>query len=202
MPLCARCTGIYSGFLIGALYQVALFERRGTQLPGRSISLISLGLVLLLAADGIASRFGASLPGNSTRLLLGLLGGFSISLLAVPLLNRFVRISGTDSPVIRGWKPYLRGLVMIAVSFAAHFAGSRALFYSLSYASVVGLAATYVLVAATAAAAITGWPSRRHRAVSGLLTGHSRKCHNAAPDAGCAGRHTARVTRRRSENGD
>ncbi len=162
MPLCARCTGIYSGFLVGALYQVLLFDRGGTRLPGTSISLTSLGLILLLAVDGVASRLGASLPGNSTRLLLGLLGGFSISLLAVPLLNRFVRVSGTDGPVIRGWKPYLRGLILIAVLFAAHFVGSRAPLYTLSYTSTAGLTAAYLVTTVTAAAAITRWPSSGH----------------------------------------
>ncbi len=169
LPLCARCTGIYAGFLIGAAYQAALPGRNGRQLPIRPVSAASLVLILLLAGDGIAARWGASLPGNPARALLGLGGGFSLSLFAVPLFNRFVRASRTDSPVISGWKTYVPGLLLTAALSASLLWDTGAVFRLWSLASMAGLAATYLVTNAAAAAAILRWPSRPHTAASAAL---------------------------------
>ncbi len=164
LPLCARCTGIYAGFLIAAAYQAVLPGRNGRQLPARPVSAASLVLILLLAADGVAARWGASLPGNPARVLLGLGGGFSLSLFAVPLFNRFVRASRTDSPVIGGWKAYVPGLLVTAALSASLLSDAGAAFHLWSMASTAGLAATYLVTNAAAAAAILRWPSRPHTA--------------------------------------
>src|SRR5919202_4424213 len=58
LPLCARNTGIYSGFLITVLYMLALGRSRAAKLPPWPIT-IALGLfIAIMAGDGVESLLG------------------------------------------------------------------------------------------------------------------------------------------------
>ena len=145
--------------------------RRGRQLPARPVSAASVVLILLLAADGLAVRWGASIPGNPARTLLGLGAGFSLSLFAFPLFNRFVRASRSNRPVIGSWKSYVPGLLLTVALSASLLLDTTRMFHTWSIASTAGLAVTYLVVNATAVAAVLRWPSRPHTAGNAALFG-------------------------------
>ena len=53
LPLCARCSGMYLGALLGILYQLPLRPRAG--LPTRKVSFVLLVFLVAFAVDGINS---------------------------------------------------------------------------------------------------------------------------------------------------
>src|SRR5918911_1928184 len=58
LPLCARNTGIYSGFLVTILYLLALGRRRAAKLPPWPILIALLAFVLIMAGGGFYSMAG------------------------------------------------------------------------------------------------------------------------------------------------
>src|ERR1700687_6072094 len=55
MPLCARCTGIYLGALLGLISMALLGRRRSGGLPRRPLLLILIGFVGIMGIDGVNS---------------------------------------------------------------------------------------------------------------------------------------------------
>lgn len=88
LPVCARDTGIYLGFLV-ALLVISLLDRgrhRTGMPPGW---LIALGVVAIafLGWDGVTSYLGLRPTTNLLRLVTGTGTGFAIALVVTPLLN-------------------------------------------------------------------------------------------------------------------
>lgn len=71
MPICARCTGLYAGFLVGIGLFAALRKLRESAIPNWLV----IALVLPLVADGITQALGLRTSGNELRFLTGLLAG-------------------------------------------------------------------------------------------------------------------------------
>ncbi len=101
LPLCARCSGMYLGALLGLAYQGYLKPRRA-QMPHRSVWLVIALLAVAFVVDGLNS-FASLLPGapglypprNALRLLSGTGMGIAIAAALYPALNQTV------------WKAYL-----------------------------------------------------------------------------------------------
>jgi len=96
LPLCARCSGMYLGAMVGLCYQWVIGRRR-TGTPSWKIILPVSIFVMLFAIDGLNSFFslfsnGAGLyqPNNSLRLLTGTGMGLAISVALVPAFNATV----------------------------------------------------------------------------------------------------------------
>lgn len=96
LPLCARCTGMYLGAVVGLLYQT-ITARRKAGMPPRSV-LAGLGLlVLLFGVDGFNSYLRLFLdhpllyePNNTLRLLTGTGMGIAIASVLFPAFNQSV----------------------------------------------------------------------------------------------------------------
>jgi len=88
LPVCARDTGIYLGFVV-ALVVAALLDR-GRRRTGISPAwLLGLGFAAFawLGWDGVTSYLGLRTTTNLLRLATGTGTGFAIALIIVPLLN-------------------------------------------------------------------------------------------------------------------
>lgn len=70
LPVCARCTGLYSGLVAGPLLGAAL-PTRGRILAW--VAALAMVPVAIGLAAAIAEALGLLSTGNATRLLLGLL---------------------------------------------------------------------------------------------------------------------------------
>lgn len=110
LPVCARDTGLYLGF-VGALIALWLLHRgeRPTS-PPRWPVLVLMGLfVASMAFDGITSYAGLRETTNTLRLITGLLTGWALATIVVPMLNaqlwadaHEVRLLGSV-PRVLGW---------------------------------------------------------------------------------------------------
>ena len=89
-PLCARCTGIYTGFLVGALVMFLLRSRTVHRPLSFKDVLVSLSLLLPLIAEAIGENLHLWEVSNDSRMNIGLLGGAAISTLLLPLCGYFL----------------------------------------------------------------------------------------------------------------
>jgi len=120
LPLCARCTGMHLGALLGLGYQ-AVFSRRRTGLPPLWISIV-LGLFAVgFAFDGLNS-FASLIPGlptlytptNSLRLFTGTGMGLGIAAMLFPAFNQTAWRDWQPGPAL-GNSRLLGGLLVLAL---------------------------------------------------------------------------------------
>ena len=79
MPICARCTGIYGGILLGAItLSFAPIVRRR-----RLLFLVGMAIALPMVIDGLMQLFGFWATGEVARSVTGLLFGIGLIVLAV-----------------------------------------------------------------------------------------------------------------------
>ena len=71
MPICARCTGIYIGFLIGIALVASVRKLQQVRLS----SWMVIALVAPLALDGLTQAFGLRESFNELRLFTGIVAG-------------------------------------------------------------------------------------------------------------------------------
>jgi uncharacterized membrane protein len=152
LPLCARCSGIFTGAMV-ALGAFWLLRRRNSSLPPLRIVLILLGFSAVMALDGLNSYvgllpLGKSLytPTNAGRLLTGTLHGLMIGTILYPIaVGTFFRASRPE-PVLGNLRE-LGALVVVAVALAAlALTGWAPVLYGLALVSTAGVLATLTLV--------------------------------------------------------
>ena len=119
MPLCARCSGMYLGAMLGLAFLSLTRPRRGG-LPGM-VPKIVLGIFVLgFVFDGLNSFLslvpGAPLaytPQNWSRLVTGTGMGLAIAAFLFPAFNQTVWRDWNAWPVLDGWKS-MAVLVLLA----------------------------------------------------------------------------------------
>jgi len=102
MPVCSRCTGIYSGIFLSLLVIVLLERKIKGEFPSLKIVLAAVGIFLLMGAEVVLSMLGLIESSNIIRLITGLLTGWFMALLLFPLANnvmfgKFIKRNYLDS---------------------------------------------------------------------------------------------------------
>lgn len=161
MPLCSRCTGIYTGFLIALIFQLVLGSRKRDKLPFLGISLLSIFFILLMPIHVLSSRFLPWLDSNHLSFLTGLLFGSSINVLFFPIFNYFFCKNRIYEPAVKNWKKYILLLGILAIIFLIHFIKVSLIFSFIGYASVIGLIAVYLMINTFLSTLIIGWKRRK-----------------------------------------
>jgi len=155
LPLCARCTGIYLGFLIGILYQFAFWRTRLKELPSLKILLASALLLVFLIMDSSGSFLNLWTSSNLMTLTLGLLGGSSIALLLFPVFNFSLFKSSKKDTSIRKIAEYSGLLVLLSAGLLMILSGSSIFYSFIAIASIAGIILLYLMLNITIAAQIT-----------------------------------------------
>lgn len=97
MPCCARCAGIYAGFLAGLAVFIARGRRR-RGMPRWDFNAAALAALVLFTADAAANFMGFWDGGAATRLALGALGGLFLSpFIALLFYSTFEDVEGGDA---------------------------------------------------------------------------------------------------------
>ncbi|MFH2039089.1 MAG: DUF2085 domain-containing protein [Chloroflexota bacterium] len=129
LPLCARCSGMYLGAMLGLAFQAIISKRRSGMPPWRVIVPLAI-LVLFFGVDGINSYLylikqtypGALpnianlyIPNNALRLLTGSGMGLAISAAMFPAFNQTIWKEQDFNPAMAGLKDFLMLLVITMV---------------------------------------------------------------------------------------
>jgi uncharacterized membrane protein len=129
LPLCARCSGMYLGVMVGLVFQAFSARRRGGMPPMRVIvPLVLLGLAF--AFDGTNSYIYLMktvspgrldflptlyIPNNTLRLFTGSGAGLAIAVAVFPSFNQTIWRHWDPRPALGGLKP-LAALLTIMVA--------------------------------------------------------------------------------------
>ncbi|MBI5231743.1 MAG: DUF2085 domain-containing protein [Coriobacteriales bacterium] len=139
LPVCARDTGIYVGFIVGALVIYLLHRpKRPGGFPD-ALGWVTISLLFgLMVADGVTSYAGLRATTNVLRLLSGVSAGFSIAAVVVPLLNEELWATSDPERVLTPpWKLAVWVLCVPVTSLAVWFVGPM---FGVAYPFLVTLA--------------------------------------------------------------
>jgi uncharacterized membrane protein len=129
MPLCARCTGMYLGALLGLIF-LGITAPRRAGLPGRNLLVVLAAFALAFVIDGTNSYLyllkgftnspvsqipNLYIPNNTLRLLTGTGMGLVIAVVLAPAFNQSFWKDWDPRPILAGWKPLLAlvGLALV-----------------------------------------------------------------------------------------
>jgi uncharacterized membrane protein len=146
LPLCARNTGIYSGFLVSTIYLLALGRARAAKLPPWPILITLLAFVAIMAVDGFNSMlvdmFMPHLytPQNELRTLTGIGMGVAIAVLMFLILNLSLRSNpDTHQRVIGGWIELGGALLVNLLVLAAMYGNVALMFWPIAFTAWLGI---------------------------------------------------------------
>jgi uncharacterized membrane protein len=119
VPVCARDTGIYVGFVISLLVIAALDRgRHRSDLPRAGVLVLAGAMVAVMAWDGVTSYAGLRATTNDIRLATGLLAGFALPLVVAPLVSSQLWVRIDPGRVLDGWRELVPWLAAIPAAFA------------------------------------------------------------------------------------
>jgi uncharacterized membrane protein len=155
LPLCARCTGIYLGVLVGLAGMILMGRFWANDLPPGSVLLTLVGFIGVMGFDGINSylAFFPSLPHlyepqNWLRLTTGTLYGLAISLIVFPIINGTLwhpsRLK--HEPVVQSLIELLPFLAGVAIIILVVLWRHPPLLYPLAILSTMGVMITLGMI--------------------------------------------------------
>ncbi len=145
LPLCARNTGIYLGFLVTLTTLYGKGRGRAQQLPPKPLFILLIGGVTALAIDGLNS-FLLDLgiqhlyqPNNLPRLATGLVTGLAMALLILPMLNRLLWRGYSEESSVASWQELLQYLPGLVVCFFVVASQNAFILYPIALLSTIGI---------------------------------------------------------------
>ncbi|GAC1426322.1 MAG: DUF2085 domain-containing protein [Ktedonobacteraceae bacterium] len=145
LPLCARNTGIYLGFLVTLTTLYGKGRGRAQHLPPWPLVVLLLGGVTTLAIDGINS-FLLDLhmqhlyqPNNLLRLATGLVTGLAMALLLLPMLNRLFWRGYNVARSVASWQELLHYIPLLIVCFFVIASQNALILYPIALLSTGGI---------------------------------------------------------------
>jgi uncharacterized membrane protein len=162
LPLCARCTGMYLGALLGLTY-FGLRHPKATRYPGKPILAMLVLFALAWAFDGLNSLLSLFpnaphlyAPGNSLRLLTGTGIGLALAAMIYPAFNQVSWAEWRAEPILESWREFALLLGLAAVLDLLVLDGNPLVLYPLALLSAAG-----VLILLTVAYALITIPFLR-----------------------------------------
>ncbi|MCL4295291.1 MAG: DUF2085 domain-containing protein [Anaerolineae bacterium] len=148
LPLCARCTGIYLGALLGLMGMSLMKRYHSVELPPTGVLVTLMAFIGLMGIDGVNSylSFFPKMPHlyepqNWLRLTTGILHGLAMSALVYPVLNGALWHANIakNEPVIKNFKELLFFLTGAAAIILIVLWQQPFLLYPLAFLSTLGV---------------------------------------------------------------
>ena len=131
LPVCARDTGIYLGFVASLLVLWLLHRgQRPSALPRWPVLALVGVFIGSMAFDGITSYAGLRETTNTLRLITGVLTGWALAAITVPMLNAQLWVRPGRGRLLDTWP---RAAAWLAAVVGAYLAAA----YVLPYTGVV-----------------------------------------------------------------
>jgi uncharacterized membrane protein len=167
LPLCARNTGIYGGFLISTLYLLALGRGRAAKLPPWPILITLLAFIAIMAVDGFNSllvdMFMPHLytPRNDLRTLTGIGMGVAMAVLLFLILNLSLRSQpNTEQRVIGTWLELGGALLVNFLVLAAMYGNVAIMFWPIAISAWLGITGVLYAINVLLAALFMGYEGK------------------------------------------
>jgi uncharacterized membrane protein len=154
LPLCARCTGMYVGAMVGLVFQSIVGWKRG-KIPHWSIIAVLVAFVVAFGVDGVNSYVyllkqvqpgflpnihNIYVPNNTLRLLTGSGMGLGIAVMIFPAFNQSIWSDYDDTrSALAGWKGFGLLLVIQAVLDGLILTQSPIVLYPVALIGVLGV---------------------------------------------------------------
>lgn len=149
-PLCARCSGMYLGFMVILLVLLLAGRERWAAFPRGPYVVVLVGLVGIMGVDGLNSvaaslPFGTPLytPTNNLRMFTGLGTGLAMGAFLVPAVAQVLWRKAVWQPIIKSWPEFLALLGVTAFTGLLLLSNLSGVLYVLALASVAGV--TFIL---------------------------------------------------------
>ncbi|MFQ5410221.1 MAG: DUF2085 domain-containing protein [Anaerolineales bacterium] len=169
MPIEARETGLFGGFVVG-LVAMSIFGRlRGRGFTGTKILALLIVFVGILGIDGLnAVAYDLYLPTLYApqlylRLGTGLLAGLSLAGFMVPTFNQIAWKSAPPDSPLGDWRQLGAAFVLLAVFFAAAVSGAGVLLYPVAVVVIGGQLVLMTLLGAALTTPLLGLSNRAAR---------------------------------------
>lgn len=148
VPLCARCTGMYLGAVLGIIFQLVQ-GKKGKYPPLWAIIILGM-FVLAFAIDGSNSYLhffpaveGIYEPQNWSRLVTGMGMGLAMAAAVVPAFNQTIWKDSEEVSYLRNWKQFGLLILLTAVLTLLVLTGS---IWVIVPAAVISAMGVYVLL--------------------------------------------------------
>jgi uncharacterized membrane protein len=152
LPLCARCTGMYLGAMLGLVYQAIIGKKRAG-MPHRTVIACLVLFVAAFGIDGINSYLNLfprapSLyqPQNWLRLLTGMGMGLGIAAVIFPAFNQTVWSDWDPRPALSSLKSFGFLVLLALVLVGLVLTGNPLILYPLALISAAGVLVLLSLV--------------------------------------------------------
>ncbi|MCS6840488.1 MAG: DUF2085 domain-containing protein [Roseiflexus sp.] len=172
LPLCARNTGIYSGFLLTFIYLMLLGRARAAKLPPPAIVVVLAALVVIMAVDGFNSLFvdlflpHLYTPRNELRTLTGIGMGTAMAVAILLVLNLSLRRDpDMDQRVIGNWRELGGALLLGLLVHAAIYGNVAITYWPIAIVAWTGIVGILFLVNLLIVALVMNYEGRVTRVV-------------------------------------
>jgi hypothetical protein len=152
LPLEARKTGMFGGFLLSYLFMLARGRRRAAAFPPWRLTALLVAGFAAMALDGMNATFydvgwpHLYTPDLRLRLATGLLAGLAMAAVLIPAVNGVVWRDIVNVPSLANSREMLAALAILAAFFFLVDARLPVLFDPIAILSVAGLIAELVFI--------------------------------------------------------
>ncbi len=167
LPLCARNTGIYAGFLATLSYLLLIGRGRAAKMPPWSIVGFLAAAIVAMGVDGFNSllrdlgNHNLYMPQNELRTATGLGMGMALAVFGLLVFNVSLRTNSRwDQRIVGSWLDVAGAIITSSVLYAVVWWAPQWLYIPLALWSVAGIVGLLWVSNVFVVAMVTGYEGR------------------------------------------
>lgn len=160
LPICARDTGIYIGFLVSFIFLTVINRKHEHGFPPVYVWIYGALAIISMAVDGLTSYSGLRTTTNEIRLLTGLLAGSTLPFILVPVFNYQVWRKSSGDRIVKTFLQFAIFLAMIALIFLGFQLRPAFLSFPASFLSIAAILLVFVYINTILVTIIPIWTQR------------------------------------------